>query len=52
MGLILAAGIMAASGVAWLLELVWPAASVPVFLILAALWILFGWYENQKPDGP
>ncbi|MGB8356243.1 MAG: hypothetical protein WCD79_20260 [Chthoniobacteraceae bacterium] len=48
MALTLAAGILVASGIAWLLELVWPAASGPVFLVLAALWIWFGWSQMKK----
>ncbi len=48
MGLTLAAGILVASGIAWLLERVWPATSGPVFLVLAALWIWFGWSQMKK----
>jgi hypothetical protein len=50
--LTLTVGIIAASGISWLVGLVWPAASMPVFVILAAWWSWLGWrYASARDRG-
>ncbi len=36
-------GIFAASGISWLVGLLWPSARTPAFIILALWWVWLGW---------
>jgi membrane protein implicated in regulation of membrane protease activity len=48
--LTLIVGIFAASGISWLIGLIWPAARTPVFIVLALSWLWLGWRYAQARD--
>lgn len=48
--LTLSMGVGIACGIAWLVGLAWPAAKIPVFLIISVWWLWTGWRYAQARD--
>jgi len=45
-------GLTVVFGIAWLLGLVWPPATLPVFIVLSVWWMLMGWrYAQARQRG-